>query len=185
MRSGTLNTIDLNQNMPPGTVSIVLADGNRLLIDAADAHLLGRYTWRLRGDEKRGRYVARRTWNEGRVKQVTIFLHRLILDAPLGMYVDHVDGDPLNNTRKNLRVVSHMQNCWNRMRTDAAAGYKGVTRRGPSGRYRAAINKDGVRYNLGCFVSAEEAARAYNVAAVEMFGEYARLNVIPDEEEAA
>jgi hypothetical protein len=171
--------------MPTDIVSVTLADGSLLLINTADTHLLGKYTWRLRGDAKHGRYVARRTWSEGRINQITILLHRLILDAPPGTYVDHADGDPLNNTRDNLRIVSHKQNCWNRMRTDAAAGYKGVTRRGASGKYRAAINKDGIRFNLGCFVSAEGAARAYNVAATEMFGEYARLNVIPDEQEAA
>lgn len=91
--------------------------------------------------------------------------------------VDHRDCDPLNNRRSNLRVATSSGNGANRKRAWAASGYKGVYSHGD--RWRAQITKDQRRHHLGLFVTPEEAARAYNEAAVRLFGEYAHLNVLP------
>lgn len=90
--------------------------------------------------------------------------------------VDHRDCDPLNNRRNNLRIASSSDNGANRKHW-AASGYKGVYTH--DSRWRAQITKDQKRHHLGLFATPEEAARAYNEAAVKLFGEFAHLNVLP------
>lgn len=98
-----------------------------------------------------------------------------------GYVIDHKDGDVLNMTKLNFRVATQQQNVWNSgLRSDNQVGYKGVyimtgKRAKP---FQAQIAKDGVKHYLGNFLTAEEAALAYNEAAKKLFGEFARLNVI-------
>nr|WP_243767389.1 HNH endonuclease [Paenibacillus agricola] len=109
-------------------------------------------------------------------------MHRVITDAPKGYFVDHIDGNPLNNQRHNLRLCTNAQNCRNRGAPKGnTSGFKGVTWNTWNGKWQAQIGKDYKRYHAGYFESPSEAARAYNAKATELFGEYARLNVIPDD----
>lgn len=120
--------------------------------------------------------------------QQTTFLHHLVLGHPKkGMVVDHINGDGLDNRRCNLRFCSQSQNLMNsrpQVLHDASAfygiqktsSYKGVSRH--KKRWRAYIKFDGVQKHLGLYESEEAAARAYNVAAKELFGEFARLNPV-------
>ena len=99
-----------------------------------------------------------------------------------GVQVDHVDRDPLNNTRVNLRVATAQQQSFNRWR-QGVTGFKGVH---PipyknTVRYQARLSYHGKTYSLGCFATALEAAKEYNKEATRMFGEFACLNKIPDE----
>jgi hypothetical protein len=107
-------------------------------------------------------------------------MHRLILgltsDDPLE--VDHINGDRLDNRRSNLRVANQSQNLANQRKTRGASRYKGVDWHERHQLWRARIQKDGKRRLLGWFASEDEAGVAYNEAAVRLFGEYARLNVI-------
>ncbi len=106
-------------------------------------------------------------------KTRTIAMHRwLCPDVPCR---DHQDGDGLNNTGKNLRACVNSQNIRNRrMHKNNSVGFKGVTTHG--NHYRARI-RDGGRYvSVGTFATPEEAARAYNAAAVRCYGAFARLN---------
>ena len=107
-------------------------------------------------------------------------MHRLITGAPVGMDVDHVDGDGLNNQDENLRVCTHAENGYNRRKlaSNNTTGYKGVSifRDGKFVRYQAKIRVASKLLHLGLFTTAEAAARAYDQAAREHFGDFAALN---------
>ena len=89
--------------------------------------------------------------------------------------VDHINQDPLDNRRQNLRLATRSQNAANLgPYANNTSGYKGVDFN--RGKWRARITQDGVRYFLGTFDTAEDAARAYDQKALELFGEFASLN---------
>lgn len=97
--------------------------------------------------------------------------------------VDHVNGDKLDNRKCNLRVCTHKQNLRNQKKhRNGAASYKGVSGRATASgrvRYRATITVDYRQLCLGTFATELEAAVAYNAAALEHHGEFARLNELP------
>ena len=135
--------------------------------------------------EKYGRYVI----GIGPKKQVQIFinrksylLHKLILrDVP---EIDHKDTNPCNNTRLNLRPATSSQNNQNqKIGSRNKSGYKGVSWNKKSGKWCAQIQVDGVNFHIGFYVDKVEAAKAYNREATIQFGEFARLNVIPELQE--
>ena len=105
-----------------------------------------------------------------------IYLHRLILDAKPGEICDHINGDRLDNRRENLRIVTKCQSNQNRGKWSAKSLPKGVFAR--DGKYRALIRVNGKLKSLGTFTDIGAAAWAYNVAAFEAFGQYARLNKV-------
>jgi hypothetical protein len=105
-------------------------------------------------------------------------LHRIIADAPRGKVVDHINGDPLDNRRANLRVCTQAQNLANgRSHRDSTSRYRGVSWKRSEGVWRAQISVGGQRSRfLGQYRDEEAAARAYDEAARAQYGEYARLN---------
>jgi hypothetical protein len=107
-----------------------------------------------------------------------VYMHRLILDVPRGWSTDHINGNPLDNRKANLRVCTHAENMRNQRRhRDSKSGYKGVVL--SKGRWSASITVSGRQKHLGRFDTSEEAARAYDAAARELHGAFARLN-FPD-----
>jgi len=89
--------------------------------------------------------------------------------------IDHCDGDPLNNRWDNLRLASHTNNAANRPRLPRnTSGFKGVSFDRRRGDWMAQITKEGRRYFIGRFATAEEAHAAYVAKARELFGEFAR-----------
>lgn len=123
-----------------------------------------------------GRTLADRRW---------MYLHRLILGAGPGQLVDHISRDTLDNRKSNLRLSTNstnMQNaCKHKTRAAIASRYKGVCWRKDTKKWMSRIRLDGKVTLLGHFVSEIEAAKAYNVAAIKYFGEFARLNTFDDE----
>jgi hypothetical protein len=109
-------------------------------------------------------------------------IHRVVMNAPKGMDVDHINGDPLDNRKENLRICTRSQNSQNKqVRTDSASGHKGVYERKGGKlkkRFQAYIwhPEKKARYRLGYYATAEEAATAYDRKALELFGEFALLN---------
>jgi hypothetical protein len=104
-------------------------------------------------------------------------MHRLILGAKPGQFVDHINGNGLDNQRSNLRLASRAQNNRNaRRRADNTTGHRGVGH--DRGRFRATIYAGGQRINLGNYGTPLEAARAYDLVAKPLHGEYARLNAV-------
>lgn len=101
-----------------------------------------------------------------------------------GTEVDHINSNPLDNRKSNLRIVTRQQNNWNASKTKVknniktSSKYKGVYWAGNDNKWRVEITKDCKRYRMGYFKNEEDAARAYNLKASELFGEYAKLNEI-------
>lgn len=108
-------------------------------------------------------------------KRYSILMHRLITDAPKGMEVDHINGDKLDNQICNLRICTRTQNRGN-TKYKNKTGFKGVSKNPKGNTYRAAIKNSKKLQYLGTFKSAGEAAKAYDIAAKEIFGEFALTN---------
>ncbi len=146
------------------------------LIDEVDEPILA-LPWRVyayRGSELR----AARPDDGGRV----VLLHRELMAAPKGITVDHIHGEMLNNRRHNMRLCTNAQNL---MRKHAypktASGFRGVYLQ-PSGRYYVIIStgsRNGKKF-VGSFDTTEDAARAFDQAAIELRGEFALLNFPAD-----
>lgn len=136
------------------------------MCDDEDFERLSQWTWFLNKDG----YIVRYTTKQG--KKLTIGMHRMLLE---GEEIDHIDGNPANNQKSNLRALTHQQNIHNnRKHKDGTSIYKGVSKRG--NRWRAQICQDGKKVMLGNFPEERYAAYAYDMAARDLFGEYAHLN---------
>lgn len=154
-----------------------LQNGFTTLIDAEDYDRISKYSWYARQDGNVWYVQCNYTNQLG--KRTTFRLHREILNAPQGISVDHIDGNGLNNVKENLRLCTHAENHGNRrVQVNNTTGYKGVTFNKKYNKWKSRIHYRGKRYELGEFRSAEEAALAYNSKAIELFGNFARLNII-------
>lgn len=163
------------------TKEIPLTQGRVALVDDEDYEWLSQWKWCLRSSPSaRNVYAGRRcpVKNDGYV----IRMHREILSVPRGMEVDHINGDGLDNRRKNLRIVTRKQSARNsRVKRNSRSGYKGVfkTRNKTRNPWYAQLYISGRKtINLGYFRTPEEAALAYNAAAQSHNGEYAWLNKV-------
>ena len=102
-------------------------------------------------------------------------VHRLITNCPEGMYVDHINGNGLDNRQSNIRITTLQQNNQNvAPRKDASSKYRGVSYNPINKNWRARVGG----HNVGSFKSEDDAAEAYNKKALELFGQYANLNKI-------
>jgi hypothetical protein len=155
------------------TREIPLHNGMVALVDDEDFALASQHNWHAKKD-KRTWYAATNIREGGRWKYVR--LHRLLLGTEIDGLVDHWNGDGLDCRRNNLRLTDSFGNAWNRRPLiDSRSSFKGLSQR-PNGKWRARITHKGVRYHLGEFQTEAEAARAYDQAARERFGEFARRN---------
>ena len=104
------------------------------------------------------------------------YMHRLVMAAPKGGIVDHINGDGLDNRRGNLRLATKSQNRIHRVtpRRGSKSGYLGVSQH--KNRWRAIAHCQGVRHDLGLFEDPIEAALAYDRAARQLHGDFATLN---------
>jgi hypothetical protein len=125
--------------------------------------------------------VKHRQWRigvKGYVMSGKDRLHRVVLGlSGRGNQGDHREGDKLDNRRESLRIATHAQNLWNAgKKSHNKSGFKGVYFEAWTGRFRAEIRVNKKRITLGRFHSAEKAAMAYDEAAREHHGEFARVN---------
>lgn len=112
--------------------------------------------------------------------QSKMLLHCVLMQPPLHLEVDHKDLDKLNNQRNNLRLATFSQNRANRsLQKNNTSGYKGVVLDKRVGKWGARIKVNGKTKSLGYYTTPEEAAERYNRAASFYYGEFARLNELP------
>lgn len=155
-----------------GTAVIPLSRGKVAIISAEDVPLTSGYAWSLHSSG-----YAQARGHDGS----NLLLHRLLLGFP-DADIDHISGDKLDNRRSNLRVVNRSQNNMNLPRRSAnESGYKGVYRN--RDRWAASIQAYGQRIHLGTFDTPEEAAKAYDSKALELHGNFARINFPGDHSE--
>lgn len=157
---------------------IPLTKGKVAIVDDEDYERFGEFNWHCVG----GRYAARSVG--GRKNKRMVYLHRLIIGAKDGENVDHINGDKFDNRKSNLRIVTQAQNLYNSaIRSDNTSGYKGVVYVADcEAKWEARIHKDGRKITLGRFTDPKDAAIEYNRWAKKLFGEYARLNEIKEDD---
>lgn len=165
-------------------------NGGEVLVDDDDYDWLSKYHW-LSQRMGVGKYYAGRSKME-KGKRKKTFMHKQIMNPPVGFVVDHIDGNPFNNQRNNLRIVTCSQNLMNAGRrnfTNRNSKYKGVSKwssnfSGKGKRYegwKASCYKDGKAF-VKSYKTERAAAIGYNELAIKHHGEYAKLNIIEDEE---
>lgn len=141
-------------------------------IDSEDYERVLGHTWYRHS----AGYALTMIWVNGRQKG--LYLHRLLLAAPPDLFVDHINHDRLDNRRENLRLATPAENSRHRRKSakPAQSRFKGVTRTDSRVGWTAMISVNGRQIYLGRFRDEEEAARAYDAAALEHFGLFAALN---------
>jgi len=156
------------------TQAIRLRGGAMTYLDDADYDRAQAYRWHKTSNG----YVAGSVVEQGARKRV--YLHRWLLDAQPGQLVDHIDGNPLNNRRSNLRLATRSQNQANRRRNRSSRSrYKGVTWHTRQQRWMARLQVNGRRITIGYYADPLQAAYEYDAFARTYFGEYARVNFPP------
>jgi hypothetical protein len=155
-----------------GEVAYVpLTRGYEAIIDAADVPLVEGLNWHA---AVQAHAVYAYTSERSGKKQRSIYMHRLIMGAPKGILVDHLNSNGLYNNRNNLRLANAKQNCQNRrISVSSTSGFKGVDFRS-NGKWRSRIELNGNRIFLGYFNSPEEAHAAYCAASEKYHGEFGR-----------
>jgi hypothetical protein len=158
-------------------IILTLSCGRHVIIDAVDAELVRGYNWYSSkpGHGNLTRYAHGYRRGE---KRKHVYLHRLLMDPPPHLQVDHINRDGLDCRRANLRNVTPAENCENRRDAWQQHRYRGVRRRQDTRRWVASC-KVGSRLYSEEHDTAEQAARAYDRLAKEHFGERAKLN-FPD-----
>lgn len=156
---------------------IPLTRGRMAVVDDRDADWLSKWKWCA--------YPHRRTWYAMRAERIEPgrggcarghLMHRCVLGLKHGdgRLVDHINGDGLDNRRANLRICTSANSSMNRG-PHGRRPYKGL-RRSKRGWWDARIGANGRSHWLGTFPTMREAAHAYDDAARQLHGEYARLN---------
>ncbi len=149
---------------------IQLSQGQFAQVDDEDYNFIRRWKWYFHSTG----YARRGSGNK------KIYMHRVINETPDGFDTDHIDGNTLNNQRCNLRTASRSDNMKNQRKWRGKSKYKGVSWFKRDSLWRVQINQSGTTRHVKYFPADQEieAAMCYNEKAIELYGEFARLNII-------
>lgn len=170
--------------------NIPLTQGKVAIVDDCDFARLMQWKWCAAKKTRSGGrlyWCATRTDTSGGPGNYErVYMHREIAAVAGIPQVDHQDGDGLNNRRSNLRPATGHQNQGNkRKQVGCTSQYKGVSWSKQRGMWKADIKQGGKKVYLGYFADEVLAAKAYDAAAVEYFGEFALLNFVGDNDQTA
>lgn len=156
-----------------GVVRIPLSAGAHALVDLADYPLVAGRKW-----HRHSKGYAGHSFRTPRGRSFFVSMHQLLVPAGPGQLVDHRNGNGLDNRRANLRLTDRAGNSRNitRSKNQKAGGFKGVSWNRRAKKWEAGINVAKKRRYLGVFSDPADAARAYDAAALQHFGEFASLN---------
>jgi len=159
-----------------GICELPLTQGKVALVDKKDFIVINKWKWFYsKGYAARSQYISL-----GKYKYTTkvIFLHRVILNTPKGLFTDHINGNKLDNRRQNLRIVTKSQNGQNKKKTNivTSSKFKGVTWFKRDRIWRAGIKVNKKFYHIGYFKNERHAAMAYDMWAKDLFGKFAKFN---------
>jgi len=151
-----------------------------IFYDDEDHELVSKYKWCIIKDYNKFYARTRIRLLKGKQRQKTFTMHQLLLGFPTEL-IDHVNGNGLDNTRKNIRVATNSQNSRNipPRKDKSTSSYKGVYWNKIDKKFVSRIYVDKKRISLGMYKDEIEAAKAYNDAAKKHFGEFAYINPIP------
>jgi hypothetical protein len=159
--------------------TIPLTKGHSVIVDDDVFEWVGWIQWRFDGSRYAVCNISKNM--RPRFRRSRMFMHNLVIgEPPIGMVVDHIDGNGLDCRRENLRVIPEEKNAQNRgADCRNKSGFKGASpfySQGEFKKWRACIRVDNKLMHLGLFDDVREAAECYNRAAKVYHGEYARLN---------
>jgi hypothetical protein len=158
---------------PGNTILVPLTKGMEAIIDVADFRIAVKHLWCTKRPKKSQTFYAMTHIRKPDGSRSTVYLHQLLV----GNGCDHINRNGLDCRRSNLRPATQsQQNSNNGRQKNNRSGYRGVCRSRRSDKWRANICVNRKQVYLGSFASAVDAAKAYDVAAVRFFGEYACLN---------
>ena len=131
---------------------IKLTQGKVSLVDNSDYEYVNQFKWHYH----HAGYANRNYLVNGKTKHDSI--HRMLMNPPRGMHTDHINRNPLDNRRNNLRIVTNSINQYNRKSTNKGYSYDGRIKNKP---WRARIRRNGKDYHIGYFKTAKQARLAY------------------------
>ncbi|MHC4659150.1 MAG: HNH endonuclease [Planctomycetota bacterium] len=156
---------------------IPLTKGKYAIVDPEDYTKLSKHKWQASSNPLK--CYAQRTGSGKKGRNITVIMHREILKVPKGIYVDHINHNPLDNRKANLRAATAGQSCQNRRKCTTRitqSKYKGLVWRANRKRWEVRLRANNKIRFLGSFENEIDAARAYDRAAKEYHGEFASLN---------
>lgn len=148
---------------------ILLTQGKTAIVDDDRFEEVNKFKWYYCK-----RYAVRDVHVNG--KKTSVYMHRLIANAPDELEVDHINGDGTDNRKENLRLCTHAENSRNRrMQSNNTSGYKGVWFQESTGHFVAETRLNGKKISLGSYRTAEEASAVYAAKVTEIHGRFANI----------
>ena len=146
------------------------------MIDDADFDWLNQWNWFIM---KTGNISYAARWDRTSGSPKLILMHRIVLNIKAGMVTDHIDKNGLNNQRYNLREATISQNAANiNSQKNTTSKYLGVYWASNPKKWFVTLQKNKKNFYIGKYDNEEEAAKAYNEAAIKHHGEFANLNIL-------